>query len=86
MQDVIKNLVKQKVDLIECRVLVAGFAFKENCPDTRNSKVVDLILELEQHDINTDVYDPFVDQEEVKLSFGLELLQEVESNIMMLSF
>ena len=79
-RDIVKNLVKRKVDLNECRVLVAGIAFKENCPDTRNSKVVDLVLELEEHDIDTDVYDPFVDKEEVKLSFGLDLLEEIDSN------
>ena len=49
-------------------------------PRWRNSKVVDLVLELEEHDIDTDVYDPFVDQEEVKLSFGLDLLEKIDSN------
>ncbi len=77
--DLIKGLVKRKVDLNTCRVLIAGFAFKENCPDTRNTKVIDIVHELEDYGIETDVYDPFVDNEEVERNFCIELVSKIEN-------
>ena len=56
-----KTLVLKSFDLKKCKILVAGITFKENCPDVRNTKVVDIINRLESHGLNVDVYDPNAD-------------------------
>ena len=56
-------------------VLVLGITFKENCPDIRNSRVIDVIRELQDFGINVDVYDPWADPKEVKREYGLELVK-----------
>jgi UDP-N-acetyl-D-galactosamine dehydrogenase len=52
---------------------VLGFTFKENCPDTRNTKVTDIIKELKEFGIDVDVYDPYAIKEEVKEEYGVDL-------------
>jgi UDP-N-acetyl-D-galactosamine dehydrogenase len=54
-------------------VLILGFAFKENCPDLRNTRVVDVVRELEDYGIRVDVHDPWVDPEEAKREYGIVL-------------
>jgi UDP-N-acetyl-D-galactosamine dehydrogenase len=58
------------------RVLMLGFAFKENCPDFRNTKVIDIVKELETYGASVDVFDPWVDAAETLEEFGLELTQD----------
>ena len=58
-------------------MLVLGITFKENCPDIRNSKVIDVIRELEEFGCNVDVYDPWADKEEVKREYNFELLSTI---------
>lgn len=58
------------------RVLVLGFAFKENCPDARNTRVVDIIRHLEEYCVRVDVYDPMVSRDEALHEYGIELLSE----------
>ena len=55
--------------------MVLGITFKENCPDIRNSKVIDAIRELQEFGINVDVYDPWADKEEVKREYNIELIE-----------
>ena len=62
------------------KVLVLGITFKENCPDIRNSKVIDVIRELESFGIVVEVYDPHADREEVKQEYDLELVQKIGNN------
>jgi UDP-N-acetyl-D-galactosamine dehydrogenase len=59
----IKLMIRKKIQVFESRVLVMGLTFKENCPDIRNSKVIDLIDELEEFNCNIDVFDPWVSEE-----------------------
>lgn len=59
------------------RILILGFAFKENCPDTRNTRVIDIIHTLTKYDCTVDVYDPWADREEVKKEYGLSLLPQI---------
>jgi len=59
------------------RVLVLGITFKENCPDIRNSRVIDVIRELEEFGVNVDVYEPWADKEEVKEEYNIDLLSTV---------
>ena len=56
------------------KVLVLGITFKENCPDIRNSKVIDVINELKDFGCNVDVYDPWADKGEVRIEYGLDLV------------
>ena len=60
----IKKMAKKSIDISTCRVLVMGLSFKENCPDLRNTRVIDIIAELRDHGVRIDVYDPWVNKEE----------------------
>lgn len=72
----------QKDQLIKgARVLIMGMTFKENCPDIRNTKVIDLINELRNYGMKIDVYDSYADPEEVVFEYGLNLIKDIsESN------
>ncbi|RYA23164.1 Vi polysaccharide biosynthesis protein VipA/TviB [Malaciobacter halophilus] len=71
---VIKLMIKKGHKIEGSKVLVLGITFKENCPDIRNSRVIDVIEELQEFGCNIDVYDPWADKEEVKHEYGLNLL------------
>jgi UDP-N-acetyl-D-galactosamine dehydrogenase len=62
------------------RVLILGFAFKENCPDIRNTRVIDIYTELKQYGIRVDIYDPWADQEQVFAEYGVQLVNSPEAN------
>jgi len=70
----VKRMVANGVDVSKCRVGILGITFKENCPDIRNSKIVDLVRELESWGIEVAVSDTWAAQEEVKLEYGLDLV------------
>ena len=70
---VIKLMIKKGHKINGSKVLVLGITFKENCPDIRNSRVIDVIEELQQFGCQVDVYDPLADKEEVNNVYGLEL-------------
>ena len=55
-------------------ILVMGFTFKENCPDIRNSRTIDIIREFETYKVNIDVYDPWANKDEVKQEYELDLI------------
>ena len=68
---VVKLMTRKKLHVVDANVLILGLAFKENCPDIRNTRVVDLVRELENYHANVDVYDPWVDAEEAEREYGL---------------
>jgi len=72
-RNVIKRMVKNGIDITKATVGVMGITFKENCPDIRNSKVIDLIQELIGWNINVVISDPWADPKEVKREYGLDL-------------
>lgn len=74
---VIKLMAQNKLPIHNADILVLGITFKENCPDIRNSKVVDVIHELKSFGTNVDIYDPQADAEEVKHEYGLALTQKL---------
>jgi UDP-N-acetyl-D-glucosamine/UDP-N-acetyl-D-galactosamine dehydrogenase len=76
-QRVIKLMTKRRVHAAHAKVLVLGIAFKENCPDLRNTRVVDVIAEFRNYDATVDVYDPWVDADEAQREYGLRLLPEL---------
>jgi UDP-N-acetyl-D-glucosamine/UDP-N-acetyl-D-galactosamine dehydrogenase len=74
---VIKKMVQKGIDVAGGRILVLGLTFKENCPDLRNTRVIDIISDLRDYGVHVDVYDPWVNREEAKQEYGLELLEEL---------
>jgi len=78
---VIKLMIKKGHTIKNSKVLVLGITFKENCPDIRNSKVIDVINELEEFGCNVDVCDPWADVKEVKIEYDLNLISNIDKNI-----
>jgi UDP-N-acetyl-D-galactosamine dehydrogenase len=74
--EVIKHMMHKGLKVIGSKVLILGFTFKEDCPDVRNTRVIDIYNELANFDINVVVYDPWVKPEEVKHEYGIEILIE----------
>jgi len=77
---VLKLLIQKEHKIAGAKVLVLGITFKENCPDIRNSRVIDVIQELQEFGTEVSVYDPWADAEEVKREYGLDLLPSLDSN------
>ena len=75
---VIKLMIQNGTYVKGANVLVLGITFKENCPDIRNSKVIDIINELDQFGVNTDVYDPYADAKSVKKEYNVDLIGKIE--------
>jgi len=71
--EVVKLMMRKDLKVIDSKVLLLGFTFKEDCPDIRNTRVIDIYNELVNFDIQVDVYDPWVDPNEVKREFGIEV-------------
>jgi UDP-N-acetyl-D-galactosamine dehydrogenase len=76
---IVKSMILDKVNLCDLRVLVLGFTFKPNCPDIRNTKVYDLIRQVESYGITVDVADPLASKEEVMDEYGIELLNDSDN-------
>jgi UDP-N-acetyl-D-galactosamine dehydrogenase len=74
----VKAVSKKKIHVDEARVLVLGFTFKGDCPDVRNTKIIDMVKELESFNMNVDVYDHWASAEEVKYEYGIELIDELK--------
>lgn len=77
---VIKLMMKKRINTSLSSVLILGLTFKENCPDLRNTKVTDIINELQDYGINVEVYDPWVDPAEAVKEYGIKLLEKLEEN------
>ena len=75
---VVKLMIKRGVLINSARVLVLGLTFKENCPDIRNSRVIDVIEELRDFGCSVDVYDPWADEAEVKREYGITPLKSFD--------
>lgn len=70
----VKLMLKKRINIIGNKVLVLGLTFKENCPDVRNTKVVDVIRSLQEYGVHVDVYDPWIDLKEAEHEYGLVCL------------
>jgi UDP-N-acetyl-D-galactosamine dehydrogenase len=77
---VIKLMIKKSIPIVGANVLVMGLTFKENCPDLRNTRVVDLVREFESYSANVDVYDPWVDAREAEHEYGITPVSELQMN------
>ena len=67
-------LNEKKIEINKSKILVLGITFKENCPDTRNSKVIDLVKELKSFRSSVDIYDPMVDVDDIKKEYGIDII------------
>lgn len=74
VSQLVKTMLKRKLPVNGANVLVMGLTFKENCPDVRNTKIVDILAELAEFDINVDVYDPWVNPEDAKHEYDVDLI------------
>ena len=74
--EVVKLMMKRSLPVLGSNVLMLGITFKENCPDIRNTRAIDVYNELQSYNVNVDVYDPWADSEEVKNDFGFHLLEK----------
>ncbi len=76
---VVKMMLKKEIVLTAAKVLLLGFTFKENCPDIRNTKVMDIYREFRQFGLIVDVYDPIANPEEVKKEYDIQILNKMSS-------
>ena len=76
--EVVKKMVVKDIKVKDANILMLGITFKENCPDIRNSRAIDVIKELESYNTKVDVYDPWANAEEVKHEYKLDLLTQKE--------
>ena len=80
--DLIKLMIRHKLKIVDSKILILGFTFKENCSDIRNTRVIDIIKELKEYGCNVDIYDPWADVGEVKSEYGLSLLTALNDSKM----
>ncbi|MDO8846008.1 Vi polysaccharide biosynthesis UDP-N-acetylglucosamine C-6 dehydrogenase TviB [Methylicorpusculum sp.] len=78
VNQLVKLMLKKRIHVKEAEVLIMGLAFKENCPDLRNTRVVDIYHELQSYGVNVQVYDPWVDAEEAIAEYGIKPLTKLE--------
>lgn len=78
--EVIKLMVKKSIPVAGSKALVLGITFKENCPDVRNTKVIDIIRHLQSYHVAVDVYDPWANPEEVHEEYGVKTVQELPAS------
>ncbi|RYH00262.1 MAG: Vi polysaccharide biosynthesis UDP-N-acetylglucosamine C-6 dehydrogenase TviB [Alphaproteobacteria bacterium] len=74
-RQMVKAMLQRRIHVNGARVLVLGLAFKENCPDLRNTKVMDVVFELQDHGIAVDIHDPWADLIEARREHGVELVE-----------
>lgn len=72
--EVIKLMMRKNLRVIDSKVLILGFTFKEDCPDVRNTRVIDIYNELKSFDMDVDVYDPWADAAEVEHEYGIHIV------------
>ena len=80
-REVLKLMIKKSHTIKGSKVLILGITFKENVPDVRNTKVIDIVNELRDFGCNVDVYDPIANPEDVKKEYGIDLIQESRLSI-----
>ena len=72
-------MIKQLIQVEGSKVLLMGLTFKENCPDIRNTKIVDIVRELKEYNIQVDITDPWCSSQEVKSNYDLTLVEDPEN-------
>jgi UDP-N-acetyl-D-galactosamine dehydrogenase len=75
--EVVKLMLRKNLPVLNSKVLVLGLSFKENCPDVRNTKVIDMVRTLQGYNIQVSVFDPWIDVDEAEREYGLQCLREL---------
>jgi len=78
--EVVKLMANKKINIVKANILILGLSFKENCADLRNTRVVEIINELANYHAKIDVMDPWVDKAEAKKEYGIELVEQPQTN------
>lgn len=73
----VKTMIKKRIQVEGAKVLILGLSFKENCPDVRNTKVIDIVHELKEYNIDVDVYDPWVDSHEARHEYDINPINDI---------
>ncbi len=76
----VKAVAKKKIHIDDAKVLILGFTFKGDCPDVRNTKIIDMVKELESFNMNVDVYDHWASPDEVRHEYGIELVSDLKQD------
>lgn len=79
VSQLVKKMLNKRIHVDGANVLVMGLTFKENCPDLRNTKVVDIVTELKEYNINVDIMDPWCSNEQAQHEYGLSLIEQAEN-------
>lgn len=74
----VKAMLKKRIQVEDAKVLILGLSFKENCPDIRNTRIIDIVNELKEYHTQIDVYDPWVDASEAEHEYGISTVQSVK--------
>ena len=80
VKQLIKAMLKKRIQVQGSKILVMGLTFKENCPDIRNTKVVDILRELNEFGVDIDCYDPWVNKEQAKSEYKINPITEPLTN------
>ena len=70
-------MLKKGIQVLNSNILILGFTFKENCPDVRNTKVIDIYNSLKEYNVNITVYDPWANPEVVNHEYGIEVINDM---------
>ncbi|MDP5143116.1 Vi polysaccharide biosynthesis UDP-N-acetylglucosamine C-6 dehydrogenase TviB [Rheinheimera baltica] len=81
VSELVKVMIKRKIQVSGAKVLMMGLTFKENCPDIRNTKVVDMLAELNEYGVHAEVFDPWVDADEAQHEYGITPISSVETGV-----
>jgi len=76
----IKLMLKKGIQVLGSKIIIMGFTFKENCPDVRNTRVIDIYHALQEYNANITVYDPWASPEKVKHEYGIDIVNELPKN------
>ncbi|WDE04998.1 Vi polysaccharide biosynthesis UDP-N-acetylglucosamine C-6 dehydrogenase TviB [Thalassomonas viridans] len=71
----VKAMIEKRIHIVDAKVLILGFTFKENCPDVRNTRVIDIVDELKDYSARVDIHDPWADADIVRHEYGIEMTQ-----------
>ena len=78
---VIKLMLKKGIQVLGSHIVIFGLTFKENCPDVRNTKVVDIVKALKEYNVDITIYDPWANPEAVRREYGLEVVNQLPSDV-----
>ena len=76
----VKLMLKKGIQVLGSKIIIMGFTFKENCPDVRNTRVIDIYHALQEYNADITVYDPWASPERVKQEYGIDIVNELPKN------